>query len=437
VNKQILRLAIPNILTSISIPLLGAVDTALVGHLGKIHFIGAVAVGSMLFNFLYWPFESIRMGTTALTAQAHGRGDEEECHLILVRSVILLATIGILFVVLQRVISFVCFYFIPGSPEVIQFASQYFHIRILAAPAAMIYMAFHGWFLGRQNAKYPLLIVVLVNVLNIILNVYFVKYRHMTSDGVALGTCISQYVGLALAVALYIRTSLKVNIRGLIFNKKRILQFKNFFRVNGDLFFRTLALSCVYAFFTIKSANQGDAILAANSILMQFWYIYSYGIDGFAFAAESLVGKFYGAKDITSLRLCVKQLFKWGIAMGLVITTCYLTFGKSILSLFTNSQETVALAYGFFTWTIISCVINIPCFIWDGIYIGATATRTIKNIMFAAVFLVFAPIYFIFHPLFKNHGLWFALICFMFARGLLLTIYAEKSIFTVCDIKKK
>ncbi|MCB0750302.1 MAG: MATE family efflux transporter, partial [Ignavibacteriae bacterium] len=294
-NKKILHLAIPNILSNISIPLLSSVDTAVMGHLDSPVYLGAIALGSIIFNFIYWGFGFLRMGTTGLTAQAIGANNNKEVSAILARSLFISIFIGLVLIVLQFPISQIGFYLINGSKDVEFFAKEYFYIRIFAAPATLSLYAFHGWFLGVQNAKYPLYVTLLVNVLNIILNLIFVFEFGMKADGVALGTVISQYIGVLFSLLL-IKKSYKNSLNFQHFNS--IFQrdkFEKFFKVNLDIFLRTLLLIFTISFFTAKSAEMNDIILAANFILMQLWMIIAYGVDGFAFADESLVGKYIGS----------------------------------------------------------------------------------------------------------------------------------------------
>ncbi len=429
-NKQILALAIPNILTNLSVPLLSSVDTAVVGHLDKAYYLGAIAIGSMIFNFIYWAFGFLRMGTTGLTSQALGKGDDKEVALNLFRPALLAIIFGVILLALQYFISEISFLIIEASPEVERFASEYFYIRIFAAPATLLIYVFHGWFLGMQNAKYPLILLVTVNILNLIFNVYFIFYLGMKSEGVAYGTLLAQYFGLFIAVLLFIG---KYKNHLAYFSLKEIFELsklKRFYKVNSNIFIRTLALLFVLSFFTAESAKFGDNILAANTILMQMWIIISYAVDGFAFAAESIVGKLIGENDKTKLKLTIKYLFVWGLGIGLLFTIAYSLLGEVIISTFTSNRIVVSIALSFIGWTIVSQIINSVSFIWDGIYIGATKTKPMRNSMLVSAFVVFLPIYFLTKSFLGNHSLWLALTMFMLVRGLALTLTAKKNIFT-------
>lgn len=428
-NKQILRLAIPNIISNLSVPLLSSVDTALLGHLDKISYLGALAVGSIIFNFVYWGFGFLRMGTTGLTAQAYGNENQQEVKLILIRTLLFALAGGLLLILSQQIIAVVSFKLIDASYDVQKYGLEYFYIRIYAAPATLALYAFHGWFLGMQNAKYPLILTVVVNVINIFFDFLFIYRFHMTADGVALGTVIAQYGGLLLATILFLKKYTTLDLRK---NKSHIFNItavKRLFKVNSDIFIRTLCLIFALSYFTAKSAQWGDEILAANTILMQLIIILAYGIDGFAFSSESLVGKYIGAADRSNLKKTIRFSFYWGIGMGVCISLIYFLFGTHILRIFTDQENVVQLAMNYFSWVIIAPLINGFCFIWDGVFIGATATKAMRNSMIFCTFLIYLPVYFVFHQALGNHSLWLALTVFMIMRGVTLTIYSRKYIY--------
>jgi MATE family multidrug resistance protein len=428
VNKKILRLAIPNIISNLSIPLLSSVDTALMGHLKEPYYLGAVAVGGMIFNFVYWGFGFLRMGTTGLTAQAFGQKDSEESVTILGRAVFVAVSAGIILILLKDVIEYVSFIIIPASGNVAENARIYFQTRIYAAPATLALYAFTGWFLGMQNATIPLIITVLANGLNIGFNLLFVKQFGMKADGVALGTVCANYIGVIFTVIIF-----KMKYGNLLLQLKtktvyNLNKLKKFFQLNLDIFIRTLSLIFVFSFFTAKSSEAGETILAVNSILINLWTILAYGIDGFAFAAESLVGRFVGARDRNNFNRAVQLSFIWGIGLGVLISLMYWIFDKEILKIFTNNEDLIALAFVYMFWTVIAPIINGFCYIWDGIFIGATATKAMRNTSLINTFLVFLPLYYFTVPYLGNHGLWLALIIFMIARGVTLTFYYKKHI---------
>ncbi len=430
INKQILSLAIPNILTNLSVPLLSSVDTAVVGHLDKVYYLGAIAVGSMIFNFIYWGFGFLRMGTTGLTSQAFGQSNDKEISLNLFRPLTVAVLSGLAIILLQYFIAEIAFYIVDASYEVEKFAKEYFYIRIYAAPATLAIYVFHGWFLGLQNARYPMVILITVNVLNVIFNLLFIYQFDMKSNGVALGTVIAQYSGLLISILLFIGAYKKYLKHFIITDLLEFSKLKTFFKVNSDIFIRTLALVFVFSFFTAESAVYGDDILAANTILMQLWIILAYAVDGFAFAAESLVGKFIGAKDKTNLLKSIKLIFLWGIGLGLFFTLVYSFWGTKIISIYTNNTIVIEIAFSLLYWAIISQLINSVSFIWDGIYIGATATSAMRNMMLVSTLLIFIPTYFVLKNSLENNALWLALVLFMTSRALFLTLLAKKSIFS-------
>ncbi len=427
-NKKILKLAIPNIISNLSVPLLSSVDTAVLGHLTSPSYLGAIALGSMIFNFIYWGFGFLRMGTTGLTAQVFGERNNSEISAILFRAIFISIILGILLITLQFPISYLSFYLINGSTEVEALALKYFDIRIFAAPATLSLYAFQGWFFGVQNSKYPLYVSLFVNTLNIILDLFFVYALNMNVEGVALGTVISQYLGVVLSIFLllnhYKEYIYKLNHLA-IFDKEK---FKKFFRVNTDIFLRTLLLIFTISFFTAKSAEFNDDTLAANFILLQLWLIVSYGVDGFAFAAESLIGRFKGALDKENFKKVIKLTFLWGIGLGIIVSLTYLLFNKQIIELYTNQNAVIKIAQGFMVWIIIAPIINSISFIWDGIYIGATATREMLISMALSTLVVFLPIYYLTNNVLGNHSIWFALTMFMIIRGLTLTIFSKRLI---------
>ncbi len=427
-NRSILKLAIPNIVSNITIPLLGLVDLALMGHLGSEIYIGAIALGGVIFNFIYWGFSFLRMGTSGFTAQAFGEGNKTESIAILARALLVALLISLLILILQAPIAWASFKVIGGSLEVETLAREYFVIRVWAAPAALSLFVFSGWFLGMQNARYPMIIAIVVNVANILLSLFFVFVLKMKSDGVALGTAISQYLGLLIAIILF---SIKYKSLLFLISKKGVLNFKilvEFFRVNSDIFIRTFCIIAVFTFFTSKSAGISDTILAVNSILIQLLLFFSFFIDGFAFAGEALVGKYVGAKEISNLKKVVKLLFYWGAGLAVAFTIIYLPGVNLILKLLTSQTEVIQSAQPFLIWVILVPVASFGSFIWDGIYIGATASKAMRNTLLGSTLLIFVPVYYFLYPIFGNHALWLGMVLFMFSRGLIQTFLYQKAI---------
>ena len=431
VNKEIYRLALPNIVSNFSIPLLGAVDTALMGRLESEYYLGAVGIGGIIFSFVYWGFGFLRMATTGLTAQAFGEKDLRECGRLLLRAICIGITSSLFLFVFQWQLIDLSFRLIDASPEVEHFARVYFHIRLYAAPATLCLHAFHGVFLGLQNARYPMLLTVVVNLINIALNLVFVRLLGMKVEGVALATVIAQYVGLFLAVLLFSRY-----YRGILpaWDFREILAFsrlKRFLNVSGDIFIRTCCLVFSHAVFTAKSAALSDTVLAINTILLQFINLSSYAIDGLAFAAESLIGKYKGARDMQNLKRTTLQIFFWSFLFGGVIMLIFMLFGERLLHLFTDQMPLIAQAKPYLIWIIVAPVVNVAAYIWDGIFLGATASKALRNSVMLSTLLFLTAIYLLIP--FGNHGLWAALTLLLIARGVSLTVLAPKYLFRSGD----
>ena len=416
-NRQILRLAIPNIISNLSVPLLSSVDTALVGRLDGVYYLGALAIGGMIFNFLYWGFGFLRMGTTGLTATAYGGKNDAEVGVVLSRAVLTAILGSALLLVSQYLLFSGAMLIVSTSDEVREMAALYFYIRIWDAPAVLALFAIQGWFLGMQNARFPMYITIFINLLNISLNIFFIYGLGMTVDGVAYGTVIAQYLGLIFALWLFFR----YYGRGYIhLGHKALLAIeglKRFFSVSRDIFIRTMSLIFTYSFFTIQSAALGDEYLAINTILMQLWYIMAYGVDGFAYAAESITGKYTGRGDRAGLLQAVKLLIAWGLGLGVAFSGLYFLLDEHLIRLFTDNPELIALGLTFFAWTIAAPIINSFCFMLDGIFIGATQTGPMRDSMLISTFLVFIPAYYLTVDLLGNHALWLAMTAYMLARG--------------------
>lgn len=415
-NKEILQIAIPSIISNITVPLLGLVDVTITGHLGNVAYIGAIAVGGMLFNMIYWIFGFLRMGTGGMTSQAYGSRNDNECRNILLRSLgisILLATILIM---LQTLIVSIAFLFIDTSPEVKKYASEYFHICIWGAPAVLGLYSFTGWFLGMQNSRYPMYIAITQNVINIAASLFFVKEMGMKIEGVAYGTLIAQYAGLMMAIILGLKYTKRYtwNISAAhIFNRKSMSVF---FKVNRDIFFRTLCIVAVTVFFTSSGATYGDTTLAVNTLLMQMFTIFSYIMDGFAYAGEALVGKHVGSRDNRLLRLTVRHLIYWGTGVALFFTLLYIIGGKGFLQLLTDDMNVINNSSQYYYWVLAIPFAGFMAFILDGICIGATATGIMLRSIFVASIAFFST-YYISDSTMGNHSLWMAFIVYLFVRG--------------------
>jgi MATE family multidrug resistance protein len=434
-NKKILDLAIPNIISNISVPLLGLVDMTLMGHLESDVYIGAIALGALIFNFLYWSLGFLRMGTSGFTAQALGRRDLPETILVFSRAAFIATFIGMLLLLLQRPIENLSFLVLKGETQVEALAMNYFRIRIWAAPAALGQFALLGFFLGMQNARLPMVVVVTTNVINIACSYFFVMKLGMESNGVALGTVIAQYSGLLLAL-FFFRKYFRRLFR--YWSLKATLQrekLKQFLLINKDIFIRTMCLVIVFSIFTARSASADlksegeEAILAVNSILMQFFMFFSFLIDGFAHASEALTGRFIGSNDRGSLRHSIRLLFLWGAGISVVFTLLYLVGGEFIFRALTNNPEVISNARPYYFWVVMVPLVSFSAFLWDGIFIGATAGPEMRNAMLISTLVVFFPAYFLAGRFMGNHGLWLAFILFMVARGVSMQLMAGKAVY--------
>lgn len=418
INRQILHIAIPSIISNITVPLLGLVDVTIVGHLGSASYIGAIAVGGMLFNMIYWIFGFLRMGTGGLTAQAYGQHNTQESTRILLRSLSVSLLLALALLVLQYPIRLIAFMLIDASPEVQELATRYFHICIWGAPATLGLYSFTGWFIGMQNSRYPMYIAITQNIVNIAASLFFVFVLHMKVEGVALGTLIAQYAGVIMAYLLCISHyhPFRQQVQRMQLFERNAM--KRFFLVNRDIFLRTLCLVAVTVFFTSTGATYGNVVLAVNTLLMQLFTLFSYIMDGFAYAGEALSGKYTGSNDKIRLHQTVRNLFGWGSAMALLFTLTYLWGGQDFLQLLTNDTEVIAASGTYLLWTVAIPFCGFSAFILDGICIGTTSTRIMLKSMATASALFFG-VYFLCSGSWGNHALWMAFLVYLAVRGLM------------------
>lgn len=414
-NRYILQIALPSIVSNITVPLLGLADTAIAGHLGNTASIGTIAVGGMLFNMIYWLFGFLRMGTGGLTSQAFGTGDREESLRILVRSLGTGVVIALLLVLLQMPLAGLAFRFIDATPAVEELARLYFMRLIWGAPAVLCLYSFTGWFLGMQNARYPMYLAIVQNLVNIIASLLLVFVLDWGIEGIATGTLVSQYAGLLLAIFLWLATyrpARAINLRGCIDRSSLV----RFFAVNRDIFLRTLCLIAVTTWFTSAGAAQGDLPLAANALLMQLFLLFSYVMDGFAYAGEALGGRFFGAGDARSFRRATSCLFVWGTGLAFLFTAIYALGGAPFLSLLTDRSEVAAYAMTYLPYATAIPLLSFAAFLFDGLYIGATATRPMLVAMLIAS-AAFFLLYFLLRSSLGNHALWISFLLYLFLRG--------------------
>jgi MATE family multidrug resistance protein len=427
VNRQILRLAIPFIISNITVPLVGTVDTALMGHFGSQAHLGAIGLAGSIFNFLYWNFAFIRMSVAGFTAQAYGAKDMRESATLLGRSVSMALMGSVLLLLLQVPIARLSFLIARGEPDVELLAQEYFYIRIYAAPATLSLYAITGWFIGLQNAKIPMIISLIVNLVNISASTFFVIVLNMDSAGVAWGTVLAQYAGMMYAVLVIFRkhrNSIRlIRIRHL-FTGSSVMRF---FQVNRDVFVRTFFVIFVLTYYNFASAGQGNVILGINVIFLQLIYAFSFFIDGFANAAEALVGKFIGERNKPALKMVVRALFLWGIGLAGLFTFAYFLFFDSLIRIYTGDPEIINRAKEFAHWIMLLPVISFTAFVWDGIYLGATAAKEQRNATLISA-IVFFTIFFTFREKLGNHALLIAQLCFFGLRGVIQTVYYRPAI---------
>lgn len=417
-NKKILQLAIPSIVSNITVPLLGLIDVAIVGHLGSASYIGAIAVGGMLFNIIYWLFGFLRMGTSGMTSQAFGKRDLKEVTRVLLRAVGVGLFIALCLLLLQYPIRKVAFLLIDATAEVRELATVYFSICVWGAPAVLGLYGFAGWFIGMQNSRFPMFIAITQNIVNIVASLAFVYLLDMKIEGVALGTLIAQYAGLFMALLLWLRYYGRLRIP---FHWREILGWTamhRFFQVNSDIFFRTLCLVAVTTFFTSTGARQGDVVLAVNTLLMQLFTLFSYIMDGFAYAGEAMTGRYVGAQNRNGLQRMIRLLFRWGWGLSLSFTILYMIGGQGFLGLLTNDTTVIEAAGTYYYWVLAIPLAGFAAFLWDGILIGATATRLMLYSMLVASGTFFV-VYYLFYGIMGNHALWMAFLIYLSLRGIM------------------
>ena len=405
------------ILSNVSVPLLGMVDTGVTGHLESPVYLGAVAIGATIFGFIYTGMNFLRMGTTGLAAQQFGANDNDGLRVSLGQAVIVALLIGALLLALQSPIGLLAMRLIGGEPDVQQFALEYFHIRIWSAPGTLVNYVLIGWFLGLQNARVPLLIFLTINLTNIVLDLVFVLVLGMKVDGVALASVIAEYTGLLVAMVFVVRSLRKRTGHWPLARLFRVHAYGAFFSVNANLLIRTMALMFTFAFVTAQGARLGGLVLAANAVLMNIQLLTSMALDGFAHAAEALVGKAVGQKDQKALQRSVSLALKWSLLFAAAFCLFYLVAGPLLIRMLTDLTDVRETAMRYLPWLILSPLVSVWSFLYDGVYVGATRAKDMRDIMLVSTFLVFIPAWFLLQGL-GNHGLWLAFTLFMASRGI-------------------
>ena len=430
-NSQILRLAIPSIMANITIPLVGIVDTAIVGHIANATYIGGIAIGTMLFDLLYWNFGFLRVGTSGMTAQAYGRGDGVECARLLTQSVSIALIGAAVLWLIQWLFVTAVLAIVPCSTEVAAFAREYFFIRIWAAPATLSLMAFKGWFIGMQDTVSPMITDIVVNVVNMTVSYVLAVYTPLGALGVAYGTLVAQFTGLLLALVLCLFKYKKVvrEIVRLLCDKAIRLfgdkEMKRFMSLNANLFVRSLCFMVVYVGFTSLASQYGDVELAVSTIMMKLFMLFSYFVDGFAYAGEALVGKEWGAsRSLASsphrLVRIVRLLFAWSLGVGLLFTLLFAVWSEECYLAMTNDMEVLSRLGDYTGWLIAMPIVSTLAFMWDGVYAGATAGKQIRNAMIYAA-LGFVTCYLATYWWLGIQGLYIAYFAHLVARVVYLT----------------
>ena len=411
------RIAAPMILSNISVPLLGMVDTGVTGHLEDPAYLGAVAIGATIFTFIYMGMNFLRMGTTGIAAQSFGADDNDGLRASLGQALIVGLIIALALIALHVPLGRIALDLLGGDADTQAFAAEYFSIRIWSAPGTLANFALVGWFIGLQNARVPLLIFLTINLTNIALDLLFVIVFGMKVDGVALASVIAEYSGFAVGASFALSELRKREGHWPLARLTSISEYTAFFSVNANLFVRTMALMFTLSFVTAQSARLGGLVLAANAVLLNFQHLTSFGLDGLAHAAEALVGKAVGQKRRDALEHSVKLTLKWSLIFAVGFTALYLFAGPLIIAILTDLPDVRATAIHYLPWMIVSPLVSVWCFLYDGVYVGATRAREMRNIMMFSTLLVFLPAWYLLTPL-GNHGLWLAFMLFMASRGI-------------------
>lgn len=417
-NRQILRLAIPSIVSNITVPLLGLVDVAITGHMGEARYMAAIAVGSMVFNIIYWLFAFLRFGTGGLTAQQFGKAhiNSKGTSYILLRSQTISLIMAMLLLLLQVPLFKIAMWLIEPEPELIGIIHAYYSICIWGTIPSLALYSFTGWFVGMQNTKLPMIISITQNIVNIALSYIFVYVLAMKIEGVALGTLIAQWCGAVMAFLLLIRNYgdlwKGVSLLSPLYRRG----WGKFLAVNRTLFYRTLFLVAVNLYFIVVGAKGGAVILAVNSVLMQMFILYTYVMDGFAFAAEALCGRYYGAKDNENFSLAMKGVWRWSLILTIAYTLTYALGGEGFMKLLTDEENIRIAAMDYMPWAIAIPFCGIAAFVWDGVFVGITNT---KGMLWGTAVgaISFFLIYFSLYDLMGNHALWLAFNTYLFMRG--------------------
>ncbi|MBT9239873.1 MATE family efflux transporter DinF [Vibrio splendidus] len=416
-HKKVLLLAIPMVLSNITVPLLGLVDAAVIGHLEHSWYLGGVALGGTMISVTFWLLGFLRMSTTGLAAQSYGANDGKQLGLVFVQGVTMALGFAGVFLLLHSFVADAVFSLSSASEQVKHYGLQYFSIRAWSAPAALTNFVILGWLLGTQNAKAPMWMVIITNITNIVLDIVFVIGLGWQVEGAALASVIADYAGLTFGLVCVYRIWAKKQLPSPWDLLKKTSQgLSRFVKLNRDIFLRSLCLQATFTFMTFQGASFGDDVVAANAVLMSFLMIISYGMDGFAYAMEAMVGKAIGAKDKEELNQSLIGTFFWSFNICLVLTIAFAIAGSSLINMITTIPEVKSQAEVYLPWLIAMPLISMWCFLLDGIFVGATKGKDMRNSMFVATCSFFA-IFYLASGL-ENHALWLAMLSFMAMRGI-------------------
>ena len=409
------------ILSNITVPLLGIVDTAVIGHLGSAHYLAGIALGSAVISILFWLAGFLRMSTTGLVAQAYGKNDLTQLAALLKRSLLLASAVAVLLIVLSPLIKHAIAYLSAANGDVLNQAYQYFSIRIFSAPAALCNLVLLGWMLGVHYGRGPFYLLLVTNIVNIVLDIYFVVYLDWAVAGAAWASLIADYTALVFALFLVVKLAKKQGIELNVPNWLSISKMAELLSLNRDIFIRSLILQLCFSFMTFYAARIGETTLAANAVLLNFLMLVSFALDGVAYASEAKVGQAKGQGSVKSIELWVKISVFWGMLFGVLYSLFFALFGNTIIKLLTNVPEVIQEATHYLPWIVVLPILAMSCFLFDGVFVGLTRAKNMRNSMILSAGVGFFGVFWVFIDL-QNNGLWLAMSCFMLMRGVTLII---------------
>ena len=413
------------ILSNITVPLLGIVDTAVIGHLGSAHYLAGIALGSAVISILFWLAGFLRMSTTGLVAQAYGQNDLTQLAALLKRSLVLSCLVAVLLIALSPLIKHAIAFLSAANSDVLTQAYQYFSIRIFSAPAALCNLVLLGWMLGMHYGRGPFYLLLVTNITNIVLDIYFVVYLDWAVAGAAWASLIADYTALAFAVVLVIKLAKKRGIKLSVPGWFSITKMTNLLSLNRDIFIRSFILQLCFSFMTFYGARIGETTLAANAVLLNFLMLVSFALDGIAYASEAKVGHAKGQQSVKNIELWVRISVFWGALFALAYSLFFAIFGRYIITLLTNVPEVITTATLYLPWIIALPLLAMSCFLFDGVFVGLTRAKAMRNSMLLSASVGFFGVFAVFHQ-WENNGLWLAMSCFMLMRGVTLIVKYQR-----------